>query len=123
MPISVKSSFKWNGDEIIASVRKSMKKAAEEMGEDIKQEAINLMRSSGGGAGAPPQVRTGKLVESTEVRTEETPDRVEVRVGVWNPIRAQIAMWLEYGTSRMPPHPFLRPALRAITGKIGKYFR
>lgn len=123
MSIKFKTHFKWKEKEVIALIKDTCKQVAEHIGSDVKQEAITLIESSTGGSKAPPKSRTGQLIRSIEYKTNETNDGIEVEVGVWDPVRAQIAMWLEYGTSRMNPHPFLRPAWRKVVSRLGKYFR
>lgn len=57
--------------------------------------------------GSPPNADTGELHTGiTTVTTADTPSRVEVQTGTNTPYAA----YLEFGTSKMEPRPFMGPA-------------
>ncbi|MBC5804301.1 MAG: hypothetical protein GIX03_15145 [Candidatus Eremiobacteraeota bacterium] len=62
-----------------------------------------------------PLFRTGELRESIEVRVAEN----TVHVGVAGDM-ATIAAAQEYGTARIPPRPFLRPAAKEALPEVGR---
>lgn len=59
-------------------------------------------------------IRTGTLRRS--IQAEEGPGEREVTIGT----NVEYAIYQEYGTSRMPAHPFLRPALESEAPEVGK---
>lgn len=59
-----------------------------------------------------PQVRTGRLRGSITWRLGQDSDGLYADVGT----AVLYGPYLEYGTSRMPAYPFLRPALDAARG-------
>jgi HK97 gp10 family phage protein len=73
--------------------------------------------------GQPPRRVTGTLQQSIVVQVRVVGDEVRTRVGATAPY----ANYLERGTSRMAPRPYLSPALkrygpgvRAIIAKAGR---
>lgn len=54
-----------------------------------------------------PMVRTGRLRDSITMQMAEDGAGLYLDVGT----NVEYAPYLEFGTSRMPPYPFLRPAL------------
>jgi HK97 gp10 family phage protein len=88
---------------------------------DIAAKAIELIESSPGGGriyhghvasapGEPPRSDTGELVGS--ITATGSGLSAEVRVDSGH------AVYLEYGTSKMAPRPFLQPAIDAETPKL-----
>lgn len=69
------------------------------VGELVTNEARNYASGKNGG----PNVDTGRLRASINYQAEK--DMVKIGTNV------EYAPYLEYGTSRMTPKPFLRPAL------------
>lgn len=66
--------------------------------------------------GAPPAVVTGNLKNNTEAR-RAAPRLWHVRV------KTKYALPLEFGTRRMPPRPFLRPALDRASRRLPREIR
>jgi HK97 gp10 family phage protein len=64
-------------------------------------------------AGAPPNTDTGALVRSINVNIQ--PDAVFVGSSL------EYAPWLEFGTARMLPRPWLNPALEENRRRIEKW--
>jgi HK97 gp10 family phage protein len=63
--------------------------------------------------GQPPAVDTGRLRASITHTLPERDERgLRVRVGT----DVEYARYLEFGTRRMAPRPFLRPAMAAVAG-------
>jgi HK97 gp10 family phage protein len=67
-------------------------------------------------------VDTGKLFDSITIHTQVTPEGVTARVGTG---KAFYGMFHEFGTRKMAPHPFMRPALipaaEQIFRDVGQY--
>lgn len=59
-------------------------------------------------------IETGTLRRS--IQAEEGPGEREVSIGT----NVEYAVYQEFGTSRMPAHPFLRPALEMEAPNVGK---
>lgn len=55
-----------------------------------------------------PRVQTGRLRASITHQIVRSPAGLEARIGT----RVHYAPYLEFGTDRARPYPFLRPALR-----------
>lgn len=68
-------------------------------------------RASAPGDG--PAVDTGRLRASITRETGKVGSVLVARVGT----DVKYAKWLELGTSKMSPRPFLRPALAAVRGR------
>ncbi len=82
--------------------------------------------------GQPPAVQIGTLMSSIMNEVELSGTSVEGRVGPdIQYIAAEAAvgtdvnygLYLEMGTSKMAPRPFLRPALRRTKRKVVKFFK
>jgi HK97 gp10 family phage protein len=67
--------------------------------------------------GQPPASDTGRLVSSFLTEPGPEPLSYDVRAN------AMYAGFLEYGTSKMAPRPFLRPALTAVNDRIVQLVR
>ena len=59
---------------------------------------------------APPAVDTGRLRASYGASASRTPDGAELEVASGR----EYAPYLEFGTRRMSPRPFMGPALDAV---------
>lgn len=70
-------------------------------------------------AGNPPAVDTGTLRRSITYKVDEAEKTGYVGSTIKNP---PYGVYLEYGTSRMKPRPWLRPALEKSLPKIKEYF-
>jgi HK97 gp10 family phage protein len=57
-----------------------------------------------------PRSVTGRLVRSLKINAKKRRGKVEMNIGADGRI-AKYALYLEYGTSKMAPRPFLRRAL------------
>lgn len=110
-----------NFASILERARAGAKKGVVAATEMVATEAVSLIRDTpktgriyrrrgvehqASAPGEPPASDTGRLVGS--IRMDFT--RIEELTGVVN-ARAGYAAHLEYGTSRMAPRPFMRPAL------------
>lgn len=63
--------------------------------------------------GDPPTVRTGTLRRSIQA-ARPTPNRQATRVGWKIGVNVKYAGWLEFGTKRMRPRPFVRPVMQKM---------
>lgn len=77
------------------------------------------LRNPSSQAGDSPARQSGRLMESVRVLKRATPDSLVSRVG---PDPGRFAkpypFWLEYGTRKMAPRPFVRPALASFKAAI-----
>jgi HK97 gp10 family phage protein len=93
--------------------------------EAVRNEAIRLMldsehtghiygrrRHQASAPGEPPAPDTGRLIGSITTTYDQKNLTGKVVVG------AQYGLYLEFGTQRMEPRPFLRPALANMQGEI-----
>lgn len=107
--------------------------ACNEAGEEVRNEVVRELSHAGGGRvygrhrasapGSPPAPDTGTLRNSIYVQIQSAgPIRKVIKVGT----RVPYATFLEYGTSKMRPRPFMRPAVaraapivaRTVTAKV-----
>ena len=114
-------SFSWNGDQFYQRARDRVQRVLVRKGHDIATEMLNLILDTPktgfpvgslgsrwwqavqrSAPGEPPASQTGRLVDS--IRVVEGDLRVRVEAAVRH------APWLEFGTERMEPRPFIRPA-------------
>jgi len=120
-------STTWNGDRITIGVRNAIMRGLVSVGNDVRNYAINsivegpktgAVYSRGGkvhqasAPGEPPAGDIGTLQNSITLRIDAAKLNVYVNAG------ARYAAALEYGTVRMEPRPFLRPALAVHTAQI-----
>lgn len=120
-------SVKWNGAAIEAKLRQAVMQAVAQGTEDVRNEAIELIRSSpasgevyhrrgvthkASAPGEPPATDTGHLVNS--ITTKYNPSELSGQVIVG----AGYGPYLEFGTATMEPRPFLRPALEKASPKF-----
>lgn len=92
-------SLTWNGDRVIASVNDKKKQALTAGATIVEAEAK---------VRAP--VDTGQLRNSISYEVGES----EAKIGTI----VDYAVYVEYGTSRQRPQPYLRPAIDENTDKI-----
>lgn len=64
--------------------------------------------------GDPPAADTGTLLRSVFIERDGTVRRVGAQ--------AAAASWLEYGTAKIAPRPYLRPALEKVRKRLGLAF-
>jgi len=90
----------------------------------------NLPRTSSaeGPPPEPPAYQSGRLAESIAVLSRATPGDLVSTVGPRSAAfsgRAPYPIYLEFGTHRMKPRPFMRPAVaafrQAIKGAIARW--
>ncbi len=107
----------WHGKEfekeISRLVRKKLKLAAEEVANQVKRNISTGRPASK--PGAFPHVDTGRLRNS--IFWELAGGNTAI-VGT----SVEYGLFLEIGTRRMSPRPFLRPTLGQMRGKIEKIF-
>lgn len=101
---------------IIAGVKQSFGNAPpqpKKSGKGFRKNSTKRWRSTHTSAAwGPPNVVTGHLRRNVGY---DSPSRLVRRIGtgVGNKQNVGYAMYLEFGTKRMLPRPFLRPAMRA----------
>jgi HK97 gp10 family phage protein len=100
--VTIKSYRKEREKEILDSLQKGLEKA----GLIVERQAkINVSQSTG-----HPQVVTGRLRSS--ITHNVSPGEVEIGSNV------EYSKYLEFGTSKMPPYPFLFPAVESSKSQI-----
>ena len=103
---------------------KEFNKAASDMVKDIR---ASIEKSSGSykegpkghwssPPGTPPNSITGALARSVKVVQRAKQSNIQIVVDV----DAFYGAWLEFGTTKMAPRPFMRPAFRKHSPKLTK---
>lgn len=107
---AAKAVFRWNEAEL----KRLLKGPNGEVAQDLTRRAIRVEAAAKANATQRPgpQVRTGRLRGSITWRLGEDSEGLYADVGS----AVLYAPYLEYGTTRMPAYPFLRPALEAAAG-------
>ena len=103
---------RWHGPRFMAIAENAVEEAVARAGLRVQIEAIRLVSQAAfppaSKAGEPPRVRTGTLLRSIDQETfRATTADFTARVGS----NLKYGFWLETGTRRMAPRPWLRPAL------------
>lgn len=108
----VKEDFRKYSVRAKTSLEKALVKAAMKVEADAKK--LFRGRDDVSAPGLPPRVDTGRLRASITHRlaNDDTGPVAEVGTNV------EYGVWLEYGTSRMQPHPFMGPALEMNAKEI-----
>lgn len=92
----------------------------------LVERAAKVLMPRGGGSppvarskpGDPPFVQTGNL------RSSITTAKIREGVYVVGPtLTAPYGRWLEFGTRKMAPRPFMRPAVRQVAPQFPDLFR
>lgn len=116
----------WNGEAVKLSLRQAALRLLHGSVRIIQAEAKRLLSVAGSGRvngkkagprrasapGEPPRKQTGQGRASVAVEVDST--TMEGRVGP----TAKYMAWLELGTKRVAPRPWLRPAVAASQAKI-----
>lgn len=113
----------WNGDAVVAKVRAGVMQGLVRGTEAVRTEAISLQDNSprsgrtygkhkASGPGEPPAPDTGNLKNSVWTGVDGEKLVGNVSVG------AEYGAFLEFGTAKMAPRPFMRPALSNKTDEI-----
>lgn len=102
MSVTIKSYHK----EREAEINNRLQKGLERAGAIVERQAkINVSQTTG-----HPQVQTGRLRAS--IIHVVNPGQVEIGTNVY------YGKYLEFGTSKMPPYPWLFPAVESKRGEI-----
>lgn len=124
-------AVKWNGPQVTEQVRQAVQRGLIRGAEDVRTEAIRLVleppktgriyrrrgvEHQASAPGEAPASDTGTLVSRIDVDYTNLSELV-VRVGA----HTDYAAFLEFGTRKMEPRPFMRPALATSTPKISDY--
>ena len=101
--------MKWTGDNFAELLQREMQKRLATVGEVVRGEATRSLRKTkfppASKPGHVPAYRTGYLFRS--VVYELLPGIFAVRIGT----NTKYGRYLELGTSKMAPRPWLRPAI------------
>lgn len=96
-----------NLDRLEELIKQGVKNGAEDAGNLVKNEAKdNLLRNG--------SYRTGNLYNSIKSRVESEGEEAVAKVGT----EVDYGTYLELGTSRMNPKPYLYPALKDNVDKV-----
>ena len=100
-------TLKWNE----AALTHLLKSPAGEVGADLKKRAQKVVNQAKlNASGRPgPMVRTGRLRSSMTYTIGSESVYIVAIVGT----NVYYGKYLEFGTRRMPPYPFLGPAIKA----------
>lgn len=102
--------IEWNDEEVLAKVRQKIVDGLEVVGEFVEGEAKrNIVQHK--------LVDTGNLLSS--ITHEVDADKLTVTIGT----AVEYAHFVELGTRKMQPHPYLRPALDEHIEDIKRIFR
>ena len=107
----LKESFDSMPNDILPSITRGLTLAASEAVEQI-QSSISDSYPPPSLPWTPPHVRTGALRRSVRIERIE-PGIVTMGVGGPGSI-VPYAAWLEFGTSKMEPRPFVEPIIERI---------
>lgn len=110
--------FKWNGGRAVQRIKAGAREGASHAADiyiDTVKKLIRDTSKSGevyrgiqaSAPGEPPAVRTGRLLNGFKAQINNTTSGLSVRITNSAPYAAM----LEYGTKKMAPRPFMRPAL------------
>ena len=112
---TVKVSMKKGGrtESGFAELRPGTKTVMQDPGTKEKARTIGSFRSQ---PGEPPRVQTGRLRESITHRMEKV-----LPIGYVG-TNEEYSKALEFGTSKMAPRPFMRPAIHKMMGYIRQMF-
>lgn len=111
---------------VMAGISRGLKPA----GDLVKAEMVRLVKATpktgrwysqpkphrASAPGEAPASVTGRLLRSIRVIIDRKSLVVKIRAA------ARHALWLEYGTVKMAPRPFIRPALRNSKKKLSALF-
>jgi len=119
----------------VATIEGKLARGLNVRAEALRSEIYNVLEQSQHGSGrhypgnprrssAPgesPARQTGRLQESIAVLSRATPDNLEASVGPRPQSYSRTApypVFLEFGTRRMAPRPFVRRGLQAFRAKV-----
>jgi HK97 gp10 family phage protein len=109
-------SLEWHGDELLKVLASEMEKRLAVVGEVVRGEAVRSLRRKKFPPSSLPNTtpawRTGHLFRS--VQYEVGKGQFTVRIGT----NVRYGLYLEVGTSKMAPRPWLRPALEKSRKRI-----
>lgn len=119
----------WHGEEVIARIRAAAMRGVVIGSELVKSEAVRLILSppktgriyrrkgaehQASAPGEAPANDTGRLAGSIDAKYE--PEKLTGIIGA----HTDYAAYLEYGTSKMEPRPYMRPALMNKKDEVEK---
>lgn len=113
-------TVQWNGSALLAKIKGATLVGISRGTEAVREEATSLMLNSprsgriyrrrgvehkASGPGEPPAPDTGNLIRNIQTRIDPAKLTGNVNFGT------VYSRYLEYGTAKMAPRPFARPAL------------
>ena len=103
-------------EDLEAAITQGLEEAAAQAVNYIEDEISNSYPPASF-PGEPPATRTGTLKRSVRIESVE-PMRVTIAAG-GSGTMAPYASWLEFGTSKMAPRPFIQPMIQVLMPEIG----
>jgi hypothetical protein len=108
---------RWYGDRVKADVRRRAETQIARIGEIAVEHAQRLVGHQGSRGvhsrpGEPPYRQSGELQESIFARP--LPGRMQVQVGT----SSMVGLYMELGTRRIAPRPWLRRTMKEIQPQI-----
>ena len=103
-------------DNLDEAIGEGLLEAASEAVEQI-QEEISTAYPPPSVPGEAPHARTGSLLRSVKIDSVED-DRVTISIGGADTF-VPYASYLEFGTSKMEPRPFVQPIIERILPEVG----
>ena len=114
--VTIKSYRKEREAEIINNLQSAMEKVATVVHDQAKENASGTMPSG------HPQVQTGTLISGIGHTVQKEGNNIVALIGfsseIPNSSPVYYASYLEFGTSRHPPYPFLFPAVEMKRNEI-----
>lgn len=110
-----KKEFTQFSFEALDEVEKAILKSAQKVEADAKKSFRSSNEESE--PDAPPRNQTGRLRASITHRLKKDDKETYAEVGT----NVNYGLWLEFGTSKMKPHPFLTPAFEQNKESIQDY--
>ena len=104
---------RWTGEKVAERIAEAARRAIDE----TNAEAVAAAKGD-----HPWTNRTGTLEGAIQMRPAAQEADGEI-VGLFGAFAVAYAIYLELGTARMPPYPFLRPAADAAWGELGARIR
>ena len=117
--------LEWYGPEVEAKIQKGAERGIDAVAKSLVAGLKLKLGQPGSGRwykkkparssapGEPPVAQTGRLRRSIQMDVSQI-RKLMARVGT----NVKYAPWLELGTSRMRPRPYMRPTLRLMRGRF-----
>lgn len=113
-------SVQWNGDQWFARHREALEAAMNQIGNQIvleTHESVNTPYPPASEPDEPPHRRTGLLAAG--IRQDTTSDTSSVTTQIQSSrVGGMVPIYLEFGTSKMEPRPYMGPMKEKWAGEF-----